>query len=91
MPNDKGAPLAHPNKTVGVQNNKSKNSGLQTPKREQVRVHSVKPKCLQKVRDILNSDKCEYMAEFEDEVQSVAESTPIDSRDKPLKQRYYAM
>jgi hypothetical protein len=56
---DKGEAVDQPNKTVMVQNNTSKNSALQSQKREFVRVYSVRPKCLQKVREILDNDEHE--------------------------------
>jgi hypothetical protein len=88
--NDSKGEVDHPNKTAGVENNVNKNSGLQTQKRELVRVYQVKPKCLQKVREIMDSDKCEYMAEFYETIQNAAESTPIEPQDRPLKQRVEA-
>jgi hypothetical protein len=76
-----------PNKTAGVENNACKNNGLKTTKREWVRVYQVKQKCLQKMREIADSDKCEYMAEYYETIQNAAESTPIEPQDRPLKQR----
>jgi phage/plasmid primase-like uncharacterized protein len=64
----------HPNKTAGVENNVCKNNGLKTTKREMVRVFSVNPKCLQKVREIMDKDEHEreneLMAQILDEVKT---------------------
>jgi hypothetical protein len=47
-------PACHPNKSVGVENNTCKNNCL---KRERVRVHFIDPKCLPKVREIMDKDE----------------------------------
>jgi hypothetical protein len=69
----------HPNKTAGVENNVCKNNGLKTTKREMVRVFSVNPKCLQKVREIMDKDEHEreneLMAQILDKVKT---APPID-------------
>jgi hypothetical protein len=83
----KSGEASHPNKTAGGQNNQNKNNGLQTQKRRQMRACFTKPKCLQKMREIADSDKCEYMAEYYETIQNAAESTPIEPQDRPLKQR----
>jgi hypothetical protein len=82
--------IDQPNKTVCLQNNASKNKDLKTrdlKTRERVVVYSVNPKCLPKVREIMDNDKCEYMAEYYETIQNAAESTPIEPQDRPLKQR----
>jgi hypothetical protein len=68
-----------PNKDAGGENCIQQN--------QVVTVYSVKPKCLQKVREIMDNDKCEYMAEYYETIQNAAESTPIEPQDRPLKQR----
>jgi hypothetical protein len=64
--------LDKPNKTVGFENNHSENSELKYHKPKRVYVYSVKPKCLQKVREILDKDEHEreneLMAQILDEV-----------------------
>jgi succinate dehydrogenase/fumarate reductase-like Fe-S protein len=49
--------VCHPNKTAGVENNSNKNNGLQTQKRERIRVCFTKPKCLQKMWVIMDKDE----------------------------------
>jgi len=56
---DTNDPPTHPNKSVGVENNGNKNSCLQTQKRKQVKVHFIDPKCLPKIREIMDSDSHE--------------------------------
>jgi hypothetical protein len=76
--------LDKPNKIVGVENNPSENSELKYHKPKRVYVYSVKPKCLQKVREILDKDEHEHERELE------AAFTP--TRDKmSLKERVEAL
>jgi hypothetical protein len=77
--NDKGGEALHPNKTAGVEKNSNENGSLKPPKRKLVRVHQVNPKCLQKVREIMDKDEHEreneLMAQILDEVKT---APPID-------------
>jgi hypothetical protein len=83
---DTNTPLCKPNESAVVENNSSENSDLK-PKPKRVWAYKVDPKCLQKVREIMDNDKCEYMAEYYETIQNAAESTPIEPQDRPLKQR----
>jgi hypothetical protein len=76
---DKKEAVDHLNKSVGVENNSSKNSDLKDHKRKRVNAYQLKPKCLQKVREILDKDEHERERELETAL------TP--TRDESLRKR----
>jgi hypothetical protein len=54
---DTSDPPDHVNKTVGGKNNSSKNNELKDHKRRMVNAHFIDPKCLPKVREIMDKDE----------------------------------
>jgi hypothetical protein len=74
-----GDPATHPNESAGVENNSSKNSSLQNKKRKQIKVHFIDPKCLQKVREIMDKDEHERENELMAQILIEAKTaSPID-------------